>query len=64
MQRVLSIERAVLHQFKLVRIVTAVLFCCVVLSLALRTLESNLFNRALLLVCHILSPYGQSLYFL
>ena len=53
MQCVLSLERAILHQFKFVRIVTAVLFCCVVLPLALGALEGDLLNRTLFLVCHI-----------
>jgi hypothetical protein len=35
MQCVLALERTILHELELVRIVTAVLFCCVVLPLAL-----------------------------
>ena len=55
----LAIERTILHKLKLVRIVTAVLFCCIVLPLALGALESDLFNRTFLFVCHIYNSLGQ-----
>ena len=49
MQRVLMLERAILHKLKLVWSIAAVLLGCIVLALALCALKSNLLYRSFLL---------------
>lgn len=49
MQRVLMLERAILHKLKLIRRIAAVLLGCIVLALALCALKSNLLYRSFLL---------------
>ncbi len=54
MKGVLMLERAILHQLKLVGSIAAVLFRSVILLLTLRALKSNLFYRSFLFVrCHV-----------